>query len=700
MGMLAVANININPAAAAPNALPPGVDWISAPRRPRRLGLSLDAVWHYCRSGWGAEGKAKLEERTGGGRPAWLIRSDADPALGRYVLPADVPVEIVHLTETQRAEWAATESLLKEWQERCRAAVRAHVPNSQRRTKVQITEAFVQEKRALGIAISARTLHRWHRQSRGEKGRGGLMDQRWQRSDGPPPENPFTAEVARLYLSRERLSLAECWRLASQKALENGWKVSARRTVATFIAKIPLAERVFTREGEKAYTDQCEPFIERDYSTLAANEAWNSDHHKLDLWVETGKKIDPRTGAETPRLARPWITVWQDMRSRKIVGWHVFAGDPCTDTIILSFKQACISYGLPDRVYTDNGRDFLSFALQGKTRAQHFRRRHEAEAQRLQGIFSRMKVEARAVQPYHGQSKPVERFFGTLESQCIRLWPTYCGSSPAERPEGLQKRLDSGQAPTLEELQDAVKTWIEGHYNVGPHFGDGMEGKSPDRVFAETLVSKRALPADVIDALCLKPGKPVKVGQNGVVWGKLRYGQHHDLLRRHMGRMVMVSGDPKDISRVIVQDLDGRFICAATINQRIPANASAAMHSEAMARKRRARKIDLAFRQHHTAIHETPGEIMYRIAAENQQRQAHNPAPEPVPMKILPPENPESIAQIQRALKAEPLKRAVGAEGMSLAEFGARHLAPPPRLPDSDEGFSILTFLNDRGGEE
>lgn len=522
------------------------------------------------------------------------------------------------------------------------------------------------------------------------------MDGRWDRKCKTPADDPFLAEVRRLYCSRERLSLAYCWRLACQKASEQGWPVIARRTVAKWIAKIPLAERVFTRDGPKAYADICEPFTECDYSAMAANEAWNSDHHKLDVWVFIGKEIDKRTREEKPLYARPWLTVWQDMRSRKVVGWHLFAGDPSADPIILAVKAACVLHGAPDRVYTDNGRDFLSFALQGRTRAQRFRKQREAEAERLGGVFRRLGIESHAVQPFHGASKPCERLFNTLETQCGRLWPTWCGSNPAERPEGLQKRLDAGQAPTLEELREAVETWIEGLYNASPHFGDGMEGKSPNQVFAETLVSKRTLPADVIDVLCLKPGRPVKVRRNGVTWNKLRYGQHNDALRRHMGRMVLVLGDPNDISRVIVQELDGRFICAAEGNQRIPRNATSEMLSEALARKRKARKIDLAFREFRPALHETPMELMFRAAARN--RQAQSPQSEPETIRVAPPENPESIAQIQRALKHEPLKKAVGAECVDLLAFANANFDAQTR--SQGDAFSLLKALSEgmKGG--
>jgi hypothetical protein len=40
-----------------------------------------------------------------------------------------------------------------------------------------------------------------------------------------------------------------------------------------------------------------------------------ADHHRCDVWVRhAGKHV------------RPWLTCWEDVRSRKIVGWAVQAG--------------------------------------------------------------------------------------------------------------------------------------------------------------------------------------------------------------------------------------------------------------------------------------------------------------------------------------------------------------------------------------
>jgi transposase InsO family protein len=111
--------------------------------------------------------------------------------------------------------------------------------------------------------------------------------------------------------------------------------------------------------------------------------------------------------------ARPWLTVWQDVRSRKVVGWELFVGDPCTDNIILAFRRAVMKHGVPESVWTDNGRDYDSWALQGRTKKERHAARGRFDSPRLHGIFAQLKVQAHNVQPYHGQSKPVERFFGT-----------------------------------------------------------------------------------------------------------------------------------------------------------------------------------------------------------------------------------------------------------------------------------------------
>jgi putative transposase len=188
--------------------------------------------------------------------------------------------------------------------------------------------------------------------------------------------------------------------------------------------------------------------------------------------------------------------------------------------------------------------------------------------------------------PYHGQSKPIERFFGTVEND-TRVWPTYCGNSTANKPVDLQLQLERGNAPSMKEFAERFDAWI-GTFNATGSNAQGLDGKSPDRVFAQSLATKRTATPEMLDALCLARTKPVKVMQNGVMYSGMRFGQY-DLVR-HVGQEVVLAVDERDLGQVPVWSLDGKFLAIAHVNKKLPFKATTQELREALGEKRKARK--------------------------------------------------------------------------------------------------------------
>src|SRR5690606_923495 len=161
---------------------------------------------------------------------------------------------------------------------------------------------------------------------------------------------------------------------------------------------------------------------------------------------------------------------FMDMASRKIVGWTIRAADPDTEAILAALVDGFRTHGVPESVYTDNGLDFDAQAITGQTKAQRRQanakvKRVEFDQQRIGGVYAALGIRHIRATPYRPQAKPVERFFRTYEERAGRLWPTYCGSTPQDRPEGLQQRLDAGKAPTLEAFIEHFKGWLEADYH-------------------------------------------------------------------------------------------------------------------------------------------------------------------------------------------------------------------------------------------
>lgn len=652
--------------------LPRGVEWLTVAQAAERKCVKERAIQVKCLA-WAAEGKAVPVAREEGGMPRWMIRSDADPALAVIPLAADIPVDIRRLSDSQAEQLGEKAAILAEWDAACRAANRACVPNAQRLTREDVTRLFIERiKRERGIVLSERTLREWYRRSRGKGGGNGLIDGRWRRDRKTHDDDPFMQCCKKLYLSKEGLSVRYCRKLAMLEAQREGWTVWGYRKVAKFIESIPLTERMAARGTDKAYTDEAESFIERDWEPVKSNEQWGSDHHKLDLWVRVETGVDTQTGEVKFKNVRPWLTLWMDNASRKILAWEIYDGDPCTDRIITTFRAACLAHGLPESVWVDNGKDYDSFALHGRTK----RQRRGINRELIYGLFTQAQVKAHNVQPYHGQSKPVERFFRTMENQFCRLFPdAYCGNSPSARPDDLQERLDAGKAPTLAEVKAAFGAWVEGIYNAGEHTGEANKGASPNAVYAAKLGVKRLASDAIMALLLLKHSRPVLVTQNGVRFNGFRYGNVNPALKRLLRKKVVLLYDPAAPARVQVYTESGDFVCVADSNQRLPANATADQMQAAMKAKRHARKAERAHKQTRHHLHERPIDIMRELAAQQRKaEQQQNDPPPPPHVKLVRSRFEDQMPQVQKALKMPALRPAAGAENVDLIAWANANL--------------------------
>ncbi|HUO07071.1 MAG TPA: Mu transposase C-terminal domain-containing protein [Phycisphaerae bacterium] len=695
MSSLTTQSLGSNPPPA-----PRGVVWIDVKTAAERMNASERWVLSLCSSKWACRSLARLETPPGGGKPRWVVREDADPALARIKFPEQLPADIRSLTESQRKEYARRVEIYHAWEAACSDAIRSGG------TIERATAAFIGRVQAeSGVAIDDKTLYAWRKRYRSQ-GNTGLMDGRWKRKDKHDLEDPMLTLAARLWRNPNRPSVQLCYDMAKDEAIEKGWHVWSLGTVDRYIRRhVNPCVAIYRRAGKKAFTDQAETYIERDYSGLLPNDLWNSDHHEFDVMVQLpGERANLNTGEVKRRHARPWLTVWQDCRSRKIVGWAVYASDPNTDCILLALHRAVKSHGVPKECAVDNGKDFDSFALHGRTK----RERHtRIDREIVTGAFALLTIKPHNVEKYHGQSKPCERFFGTLEGRFGKTWPTYCGNKPENRPEGLQDRLDKGQAPTLEEFTAAFAEWVESDHNQKPHTGDGVDGETPAAVFDRLLPEKRTAPEAHLDFLLQKSSRPVKVTQNGVVFDGLRYGKYEPALRPLLGQKVTLRMDPADVSRVTVWMLDGRFVCVAPANQRVPANATREVLNAAIAEKRRDTKAKLAYNEARLRMSDDLTDRVLRAASRRAHEQAQNAAPDPVPPSIRPIRTPidEHLERAQRALQVPAMRLAAGAEGLDLLQLANDELNLCQRTAQAPS-LSLLTALNDEpagdafGGEQ
>ncbi len=209
----------------------------------------------------------------------------------------------------------------------------------------------------------------------------------------------------------------------------------------------------FQRGGEKRFNDECCLSIERDPELINVGDVLVADGHKLNFEI-----LNPWTG----KPSRMTLIVFYDMRSNYPCGWEIMPTEN-TAAISAALRRAIITLGkLPRVVYLDNGRAFKAkcFTLTDI----------DLKQSGLYGLYAQLGIQTVFAWPYHGQSKTVERFFGTF-AELERFCPTYVGTGIDKKPprmkrgERMHRRIYenvmAGQYLTLEMAHRAVAAWFD-----------------------------------------------------------------------------------------------------------------------------------------------------------------------------------------------------------------------------------------------
>jgi len=513
---------------------------------------------------------------------------------------------------------------------------------------------------AAGHDITKRTLERWLARYRSQ-GLLGLVDAR---GGGKFLNELISLEAFELfksmYLTQQQLSVKLCWQNINfvNKNEGKGWKIPQLPFMYRYIkSQIPLGVQILYREGIAAYEAKCAPYIEIDPDSVEPGEVWVGDHSQFNCWVRhRGKWI------------RPWITAWEDMRSRLIVGWHITAS-PNQTTILLAMKRGLEQYGPPDSAKIDNGRDYDSECWTGQTKTKRRAlKKGYIDKEIVVGIYAMMGVGVSFAIPYNAKAKRIERLFATIDSQLIATMPTYCGKDTLRKPEDLNKKLNEPKviegALDLERFAELFGQYAE-VYNNSAHTGKGMEGRTPAEVFA-TRSSRRVMAEGVSELLLRVWSGELTIGKNGVRFNKMWYGQNDMDLIAHQGKKVRVSYDPDDLRRVYVYDsVTLKLITIAEQNELIRYGSQVGEEDlrEAMHRKTRALRNIRDYRDSQLTANMDLTALTIKAMRDGQKK----PAEKPKAAKMLRPVKTPLDGQVREHERQEILKevkKAAGAESV------------------------------------
>lgn len=394
-----------------------------------------------------------------------------------------------------------------------------------------------------------------------EQGEAALIDRRGKHGNHKKalPDEVF-AIFTSYYLDESRKSVRKCMELTEiylkREHKEELLPLASSQTFTREILRsIPPAAVVLCREGMKACTDKMLPYIHRTYEDLQSNDIWVCDNHTFDVFINDGEHEKP---------IRVYLTAFQDVRSRKFVGWYVTL-NPSSNATLIALRRAVEKYGIPKRILSDNGREFLTFDIGGRG----FRksRKPGRDEHEIPTILQNLGIEFTTAMVRNARAKIIERAFLDVKNGFSKMFDGYTGGTIAERPERLKKTgKDADNFTLLPEFIEYVDNYIEGIFNKHKHYGIGMDGRSPDKVYAACLTEQRIATPEQLNLMMLRNTRMQKVTRDGVyvtLCGEKVPFNSTELNFYHINRKVYVRYNPDDLQEVRVYDEQDRFLCTA-----------------------------------------------------------------------------------------------------------------------------------------
>lgn len=344
--------------------------------------------------------------------------------------------------------------------------------------------------------------------------------------------------------------ISTCVRIIQARCAAEGIASPSEDTIRRWVKAYSqecYGEFVLFRKGEKAWNDKCSISILRDWSLLEVGDVVIADGHTFNF-----ETINPETG----KPCRMTLLLFFDGASSYPLGWEIMATEN-TQCIASAFRRACIRLGkFPKVVYIDNGKAF---------RAKFFKGCPDFEQAGFLGLYRDLGCQVIHAWPYHGQSKPIERFFGTMH-EMEELMPSYTGWDIAHKPawmhrnEKLHKRLHEklGRSPlTLEETHYALARWFEVYANRMQQ-GTHLKQRTPAEVFMEG----RGAGVDMSRLTLMMMQKEIRtITKDGIrLFGKLYWAE--ELSNRRHPVLVRYDWQLSPYT-VLVYDTDGNKICEA-----------------------------------------------------------------------------------------------------------------------------------------
>lgn len=367
------------------------------------------------------------------------------------------------------------------------------------------------------------------------------------------------------YLRPEKPDLRACYRRTALLAEEYGWQLASFKTFQRrLMQEVPYEVMLLKREGKNAVA-KLVPALQRTVKDILAGEWINGDGYQHNVFVKwhTGEIIRPKT----------WF--WQDVRTRKILGYRTALSEN-TDSIRHALMDVIFHYGIPKTITLDNTRAAANKAMTGGVANRYRFKENELDPK---GIMPILGIEVHFTSVLygegHGQAKPIERAFGRggigeVVDKRPELSGFYTGKNVLEKPDNYN---GGKQGVDYEVFLQALAAGVKQYNEQTERQTELCRGEFSfeqiwERDYHSTNV-RQASPEQL--RLLFLQAETVTIARNGSfklkAAGKL-YGLTNIYWAEDLigitAKKVVARFDPDDLhGNVYVYDLDGRYLAEA-----------------------------------------------------------------------------------------------------------------------------------------